>query len=133
MREMKYSFWNATRDRHLIAMQKAGQSCSKIAEHLGTTRNAVIARSNRIRRVKFPSDVKRAKRRLELARRELAKKRARDKVALDLMEVVLQASSDRRAAIGAARRAGASLRTIARVLEISPQRVHAISNTVLRC
>ncbi len=52
-------YWTEQQDRKIVELQERGLSCREIAEKLGVTRNAVIARSNRIRNVVFPSDRKR--------------------------------------------------------------------------
>lgn len=128
---MKERFWTERRDRLLIALQEGGQSASQIAEQVDATRNAVIARSNRIRGVKFPCDVARLKGQRELARQKRAEQKARDKAALAKMRTMLQSSADPRSAISAALKAGASGARIARALGISKQRIHQIVNKPL--
>ena len=49
MRRIRASFWTSERIRRLQALEAAGLSAREIAEKLGTTRKAVIGRSQRLR------------------------------------------------------------------------------------
>jgi hypothetical protein len=59
----KNSFWTPERDEELKRHEAAGLSATKIAVLLGTTRSAVIGRSNRLRGKVFKSDLERRPRR----------------------------------------------------------------------
>ena len=50
--------WTPSRDKRLLALQKAGRSAAEIAEKLGTSRSAVIGRSVRLRGIVYKSSIK---------------------------------------------------------------------------
>ena len=50
--------WTPSRDKRLLAHQKAGRSAAEIAEKLGTSRSAVIGRSVRLRGIVYKSSIK---------------------------------------------------------------------------
>ena len=56
-------FWTPERDEELKRHEAAGLSAAKIAAQLGTTRGAVLGRSNRLRGKVFKSDLERRPRR----------------------------------------------------------------------
>lgn len=123
---MKPTFWTERRDRQLTALQEAGQSASQIAEHLGTTRNAVIARSNRIRCVKFPSDVIRARQSRESARQRRIELKAKTKAAIADVQSLLHSGDDRNEAVRKARENGATLAAIGAAIGVSRERIRQI-------
>ena len=49
--------WTAARDKKLETMQAAGKTAAEIAKVLGTSRNAVIGRSRRLRGIVYQSDI----------------------------------------------------------------------------
>jgi hypothetical protein len=51
------SFWTPARDKRLLAEWENGRSAAEIARTLGTTRNAVIGRSSRLRGIKYASSI----------------------------------------------------------------------------
>ena len=51
------SSWTPARDRRLQALEADGLSAAQIAKKLGTTRNAVIGRSRRLRGIVYQSDI----------------------------------------------------------------------------
>ena len=59
----KNSFWTPERDEELKRHEAAGLSAAKIAVQLGTTRGAILGRSNRLRGKVFKSDLERRPRR----------------------------------------------------------------------
>jgi hypothetical protein len=59
----KNSFWTPERDEELKRHEAAGLSAAKIAVLLGTTRGAILGRSNRLRGKVFKSDLERRPRR----------------------------------------------------------------------
>jgi len=58
-----HGFWTPERDEELKRHEAAGLSAAKIAAQLGTTRGAVLGRSNRLRGKVFKSDLERRPRR----------------------------------------------------------------------
>lgn len=59
----KNGFWTPERDEELKRHEAAGLSAAKIAVLLGTTRGAILGRSNRLRGKVFKSDLERRPRR----------------------------------------------------------------------
>src|SRR2546430_588566 len=51
------SFWTPARDKRLLAEWENGRSAAEIAKLLGTSRNAVIGRSSRLRGIKYASSI----------------------------------------------------------------------------
>jgi len=49
--------WTPSRDKRLLALQAKGRSAAEIAKTLGTTRNAVIGRSIRLRGIVYQSSI----------------------------------------------------------------------------
>ena len=49
--------WTPARDKKLETMQSAGKTAADIAKVLGTSRNAVIGRSRRLRGIVYQSDI----------------------------------------------------------------------------
>lgn len=126
---MQQSFWNERRDRILTALQNAGKSCSYIAEILGATRNAVIARSNRIKGVRFPSDIKRRKKANEEARQRRTERKKIERMAIKAMKRAL-GRSRRDDAIYDAVKAGATLEAVGKAVGLCKERVRQICNVV---
>ena len=52
-----HTTWTAARDKRLETMQSAGKTAAEIAKALGTSRNAVIGRSRRLRGIVYQSDI----------------------------------------------------------------------------
>ena len=52
-----HTTWTAARDKRLETMQSAGKTAAEIAKTLGTSRNAVIGRSRRLRGIVYQSDI----------------------------------------------------------------------------
>ena len=52
-----HTTWTAARDKRLETMQSAGKTAAEIAKVLGTSRNAVIGRSRRLRGIVYQSDI----------------------------------------------------------------------------
>src|SRR4029077_3957079 len=51
------SGWTTSRDKRLQALAQEGLSAAQIARKLGTSRNAVIGRSRRLRGIVYQSDI----------------------------------------------------------------------------
>src|ERR1700724_3843078 len=56
---MTVTIWTAEKDKQLQRLEAAGLSAAQIADRIGTTRNAVIGRSVRLRGLIFPSQIQR--------------------------------------------------------------------------
>jgi hypothetical protein len=76
MKKKNRNFWTAERDEELKRFEAGGLSASQIAAVLGTTRGAVLGRSNRLRGKLFRSDVENRQREKSKAAERRAKKQA---------------------------------------------------------
>ena len=129
MRKMRYfagSFWTPTTDTRLQQLEAQGLSAAKIAEKLGTTRNSVTGRSQRLRGLyrTFPSFLQREREaRAKSAARQKERQRRTDaalaKFRQDLARAIIQA-----------REAGATLQAIGNVLGLTKERVRQIIDRV---
>lgn len=120
--------WTRAQDTKLMTLIAEGKSASQIAPVLGTTRNSVIGRSNRIRGTVFQSDVERLTRQ---RRASVERKRAiaaRRTLAIGAFKRCLDKGMRRDKAITSAIAAGATLRQIGGILGISYQRVGQIAS-----
>jgi len=119
------SFWTPARDKRLLAEWEDGRSAAEIAKTLGTTRNAVIGRSSRLRGIKYASSIESWKR-SNAKKSEEAKKRAKlrakvQRKAMKGMAKALAGGMVEGKAISLARRAGAAWTQIADYFGISEQ------------
>jgi hypothetical protein len=98
--------WTPERDKRLIALQAQGLSAAEIAEKLGTTRNAVIGRSIRLRGIVYQSQIESWKRANEKRRKgprkpEAVRRKAIAQLARDIGTGVPRGEAIVRAAKGA--------------------------------
>jgi biotin operon repressor len=126
MRYFVNGFWTPQKDKRLQKLEAEGRSGKEIAERLGTTRNAVVARSARLRGVLFPSNIRRERELRAQAAGRLREKNRLNRSALFGMRAAMTRGLDRDAAICAAVKAGATYVAIGAELGISRQRVHQI-------
>jgi hypothetical protein len=117
--------WTPSRDKQLLALQAKGRSAAEIAKTLGTSRNAVIGRSIRLRGIVYESSIaswKRANAKKSAAAKERAKARAklRRKVMQDMVRAIAGGMHPAKA-MGRAFRAGAMWRQIGDHFGITPQ------------
>jgi hypothetical protein len=126
MRYFANGFWTPQKDKRLQRLEAEGHSGKEIAERLGTTRNAVVARSARLRGIAFPSNIRREKELRAQAAARLREKNRRNRTAVYGMRAAMARGIDRAAAIGSAVKAGATYAAIGIELGISRQRVHQI-------
>jgi hypothetical protein len=126
MRYLADSFWTPARDTRLQKLEAAGLSAAQIAGQVGTTRNAVLGRSARLRGVVYRYYVQREKElRAQAAARRLEMKRRSD-VLLSEMHEAIAKRVPRTVAIAKAVEGGATYRAIGDELGLSRQRVHQI-------
>jgi hypothetical protein len=123
---MTNSYWTPERDKHLQKLEAAGLSATQIAARLGTTRNAVIGRSARLRHLVFPSQMQREKREKALAAERRQQKKRRIEAALAAMRRAIAKGTPRAIAIAAAVHAHATCQAVGNALGLSRQRVHQI-------
>jgi hypothetical protein len=123
---MTASFWTAEKNKQLHRLEAAGLSAAQIADRLGTTRNAVIGRSVRVRGLIFPSQVQRQRteRALQAAREHQQKERAA--ASLASMRRVIARGTPRDMAIVSAVKAHLTYLAIADELGLTKQRVQQI-------
>ena len=129
LRRIGGSFWTSERDEKLRRLEGEGLSAAKIAEKLGTTRDAVIGRLHRLSGVSltYPSYIQQEK---EACARSAARVKQRERVAntvIPKMKQEIARRVDRDEAIAKARKAGATLKAIGDALGLSRERVRQIT------
>lgn len=119
------SAWTAARDKRLQALQAEGLSAAQIAKKLGTSRNAVIGRSRRLRGIVYQSDIdswtRANARRSAEAHKRAAVRAEQQKKAIADMAKALAAGMLKPKAMLRAFRAGAYWRQIGEHFGISQQ------------
>jgi hypothetical protein len=123
---MTATFWTAEKDKQLRRLEAAGLSAAQIADRLGTTRNAVIGRSVRLRGLIFPSQIQRQ--RSERASRAALLHQQKERAALSLasMRRVIARGTPRNTAIVSAVKDRVTYQAIADELGLTRQRVQQI-------
>jgi hypothetical protein len=128
MRRIRGSFWTPERDRRLQAYEAAGMPASAIAERLGTTRDAVLGRSQRLRglTVTYKAYVQKQRvvRAAADARRREKQRQARAAVARLRAEIAKGIPRD--VAIASAVDRGATYQAIVDEVGVSGERVRQI-------
>ena len=120
-------FWTPKRDAILREGEAAGMSASEIAAALGTTRNAVIGRSHRLRGTIFPSQLSIAAAAREQSARTHAEKNARKAVVLARMIAFVAEGEPRGRAIVRALDEGVTLRDCGSALGVSYERCRRLA------
>jgi hypothetical protein len=131
MQRITGSFWTPERDERLRRFEDQGFSAAKIAERLGTTRNAVLSRSQTLRGLRrtFPYYLRRLEEeRAERAPRIKQRSRAAD-AALSKMQEEIARGVKRDTAIVRARAGGATIQAIADVVGLTKERVRQIQES----
>jgi hypothetical protein len=123
---MTVTIWTAEKDRQLRRLEAAGLSAAQIADRIGTTRNAVIGRSVRLRGLIFPSQLRRHRREQALRAARLRRDKERTAVALAAMRRAIARGTPRDVAIVSAVQAHVTYQAIADELGLSRQRVQQI-------
>jgi hypothetical protein len=123
---MTVTIWTAEKDRQLRRLEAAGLSAAQIADRIGTTRNAVIGRSVRLRGLIFPSQLRRQRREQALRAARLRRDKERTAVALAAMRRAIARGTPRDVAIVSAVKAHVTYQAIADELGLSRQRVQQI-------
>jgi hypothetical protein len=120
------TFWTAEKDRQLQRLEAAGRSAARIAERLGTTRNAVIGRSVRLRGLIFPSQIQRQRAQRALHAARLHQRKDDTAASLATMRRMIARGTPRDVAIMWAVNAGVTYQAIAEELDLTRQRVQQI-------
>ena len=119
------SSWTPARDKRLQALEQEGLSAAQIARKLGTSRNAVIGRSRRLRGVVYQSDIdswtRANARRSEEAHARMAVRAEKQKKVIADMVKAIAAGTPKPAAMLRAFKAGAFWRQIGEEFGISQQ------------
>jgi hypothetical protein len=125
MRRVRGSFWTPERDRRLQAYEAGGLTGAAIAERLGTTRNAVLGRSQRLRglHVTYKAYVET----LRKQRAANAQQQRRRQQAVERMQAQIAKGIPQSRAIMAALRRGAMYQAIGDAIGVSKQRVQQIA------
>jgi hypothetical protein len=123
---MTATFWTAEKDKQLRRLEAAGLSAAQIADRLGTTRNAVIGRSGRLRGLVFSSQIQRQRTERASHAARLHQQKERAAVSLASMRRVIARGRPRDAAIVLAVKAHVTYQAIADELGLTRQRVQQI-------
>jgi hypothetical protein len=123
---MAVTFWTAEKDKQLQRLAAAGLSAAQIADRIGTTRNAVIGRSVRLRGLIFPSQIQRQRRERAFRAARLRQQKKRTAVLLASMRRAIAKGTPRNMAIVSAVKAHVTYEVIANELGITRQRVQQI-------
>jgi hypothetical protein len=129
---MRSSWWTNARDAELRRLESQGKSAAEIARAIGTTRNAVIGRSVRLRGLRFPSQLRRNERERKAAKCRTAEKRARQLAAVEAMRAELSWGVPREQAIGEAIASGATLQQIGDTLGITREWARQLGERYIR-
>ena len=131
-----HTTWTAARDKRLETMQSAGKTAAEIAKALGTSRNAVIGRSRRLRGIVYQSDIdswtRANARRSAEAHKRAATRADQQKKALAEMAKALNAGMAKPRAMLRAFRAGAYWRQIGDHFGISQQAAYEAAKKARR-
>jgi hypothetical protein len=125
-RPMTATFWTSEKDKQLRKLEAAGLSAAQIADRIGTTRNAVIGRSVRLRGLVFPSQVQRQRSERALRAARLHQKKERTAASLAAMRRVMAKGMSRDVAIVSAVKGRVSYQAVAEELGLTRQRVQQI-------
>jgi hypothetical protein len=119
--------WNSDLDTELMRLRNRGFSFGEISARIGVTRNAALGRFYRLRGNVFPSDAARRREEAADARRRAAARLEKQRRLAKKLRADIAAGKNRNRAIKEAYEAGATVRTIAKVVGVSFQRVQKIT------
>src|SRR5437660_133506 len=125
MGRIRASFWTPERVRRLQALEAAGLSARVIAEKLGTTRKAVIGRSQRMRGLTytFASYINKERKLRAATQTRRRERERRSRAAIARMRAEISNGTPRDVAIAAAVKRGARSQAVADAMGISKGRV----------
>jgi hypothetical protein len=129
MWRIRGGFWTLERDEKLRRLEGEGLSAAKIAQKLGTTRDAVLGRLHRLSGVAltYPSYVRLVK---EMRARSAARMKQRERLTntmIPKMKQEIARGMDRDGAIAKARKAGVTLKAIGDALGLTRERIRQIT------
>ena len=119
--------WNSDLDAELMRLRKRGLSFGQISVRMGVTRAAAQSRFNRLIGKVFPSEAARRQEDAATRRRQAAERLEKQRRLANKLRADIAADKDRDRAIKEAHEAGATLRTIAKVVGLTFVRVQQIT------
>ena len=119
--------WNSDLDAELMRLRNRGLSFGQISGRMGVTRSAALGRFHRLSGKVFPSEAARRREEADDARRRAAARLEKQRRLAKELRADLAAGKNRNRAIKKAYEAGAGIRTIAKVIGVSFQRVQKIT------
>ena len=124
------AMWNSDLDAELVRLQKRGLSFGQISMRMGVTRNAALGRFYRLSGNVFPSDAARRRERARASRLRAAARLEKEQRLTKKLRADIAAGKNRNRAIKEAYEAGATTRTIAKVVGVSSARVQHIASAM---
>ena len=121
------AMWNSDLDTELMRLRNRGFSFGEISVRMSVTRNAALGRFYRLSGNVFPSDAARLREEAADARRRAAARLEKQRRLAKKLKADIAAGKNRNRAIKEAYEAGATVRTIAKVVGVSFQRVQKIT------
>jgi hypothetical protein len=119
--------WNSDLDAELMRLRNRGLSFGEISARMGVTRAAALGRFYRLSGIVFPSDAARLQEEAADARRRATARLEKQRHLAKKLKADIAASKNRNRAIKEAYEAGATVRTIAKAVGVSFQRVQKIT------
>ena len=119
--------WNSDLDAELMRLRKRGLSFGQISVRMGVTRAAAQSRFNRLIGKVFPSEAARRREDAATRKRQAAERLEKQQRLAKKLRADITADKDRDRAIKEAYEAGATTRTIAKVVGLTFARVQQIT------
>jgi len=119
--------WNMNLDAELMRLRKLGLSSGQISQRMGVTRAAAQSRFNRLIGKVFPSEAARRREDAATRRHRRAERLEKQQRLAKKLRADITADKDRDRAIKEAYEAGATTRTIAKVVGLTFARVQQIT------
>jgi hypothetical protein len=119
--------WNSKLDAELVRLRKRGFSFGEISARMGITRSAALGRFHRLSGNVFPSEAARQREEAADARRRAAARLEKQRLLAKKLKADIAAGKNRNRAIKEAYEAGATVRTIAKVIGVTFSRIQQIT------
>jgi len=129
MWHIRGGFWTVERDEKLRRLEGEGLSAAKIAQKLGTTRDAVLGRLHRLSGVAltYPSYIRLVKETRARSAARMKQTERLTKTVIPEMKQEIVRGMDRDGAIAKARKAGVTLKVIGDALGLTRERIRQIT------
>ena len=121
------AMWTSDLDTELMRLRNRGLSFGQISVRMGVTRAAAKSRFNRLIGKVFPSEAARQREDAAIRKRQAAERLEKQQRLANKLRADIAADKDRDRAIKEAHEAGATLRTIAKVVGLTFARVQQIT------